>query len=234
MVPAPIARPQVQLRQAPWAKFLGSLKIHFLGMAKSTFFIVVALAALLNCIPALATSATEFLGNSTFPVTYWVIELIRETLFSFLVIVITYYAGVLVWKDRDERMDEIADSTPTPDWTSYASRLLTLILMVMLMQFAALLGGIAVQTWHGYHRYQIGLYLHELLVRDASGFLFLSVLAFLIHVFSPNKYIGYFFYIAFIAANAFMWGPLNVATHLVQFGSRSNIVYSDMFGEAPY
>src|SRR6202012_6027217 len=58
--------------------------------------------------------------------------------------------------------------------------------------------------------------------------------AFLIHVFSPNKYLGYFFYIAFLAANAFMWRPLNVATGLVQFSARPNVTYSDMFGEAPY
>jgi ABC-2 type transport system permease protein len=234
IVPVAVTLPRPQLHDAPWAKFVGSFKIHFLGMARSTFFIVVAVASLLNCIPSLALSATEGYGNQTLPVTYWILDLIRGTLYLFVVIVITYYAGVLVWKDRDERMDEIADSTPAPDWTSYASRLLTLMIMVMLMQFAALLGGIAVQAWHGYHRFQVGLYLHELMVRDASGFLFFSVLAFLIHVFSPNKYIGYFFYIAFIAANTFIWSPLNIATNLVQFGSRSGIVYSDLFGEAPY
>jgi ABC-2 type transport system permease protein len=227
-----LARPQ--LHDAPWAKFVGSLKIHFLGMARSTFFIVIAVASLLNCIPSLAVSATEGYGNQTLPVTYWILDLIRGTLYLFVVIVITYYAGVLVWKDRDERMDEIADSTPTPDWISYAPRLLTLMIMVMLMQAAALLGGIAVQTWHGYHRYQLGLYAYELLVRDASSFLFLSVLAFFIHVLAPNKYIGYFFYIVFLAANAFVWRPLNIATSLVRFGSRPQEVYSDMFGDAPY
>jgi len=234
MVPAPIARPEVQLRQAPWAKFLGSLKIHFLGMAKSTFFIVVALAALLNCIPALATSATEFLGNSTFPVTYWVIELIRETLFSFLVIVITYYAGVLVWKDRDERMDEIADATPTPEWISYAARLLTLLGMVMLIQAVALLSGIVVQAAYGYHRYQLDLYVRELLVRDASVLVLLAVLAFFIHALAPNKYVGYFAYIGFIVVNAFLWRPLNVATYLVRYAGTPVVTYSDFFGEAPY
>ena len=227
-----LARPQ--LHDAPWAKFVGSFKIHFLGMARSTFFVVIAVASLLNCIPSLALSATEGYGNQTLPVTYWILDLIRGTLYLFVVIVITYYAGVLVWKDRDERMDEIADSTPTPDWISYAPRLLTLIIMVMLMQSAALLGGIAVQAWHGYHRYQVDLYLRELLVRDASSFLFLSILAFFIHVLAPNKYIGYFFYIAFLAANAFVWRPLNIATDLIRFSGRPNVTYSDMFGDAPY
>jgi ABC-2 type transport system permease protein len=234
IVPVPVALVRPHLHDSSWAKFVGSFKIHFLGMARSTFFIVIAVAALLNCIPSLIVSATEGYGNQTLPVTYWIVELIRNSLDFILLIVVTYYAGALVWKDRDERMDEIADSTPTPDWISYAPRLLTLMIMVMLMQAAALLGGIAVQTWHGYHRYQIALYLHELFVRGASSFLFLSVLAFLIHVFSPNKYLGYFFFVIFLVVGGLVLRPLNIATSLVRFGSRPQEIYSDMFGDAPY
>ncbi|HLJ29354.1 MAG TPA: ABC transporter permease [Candidatus Angelobacter sp.] len=234
MVPVPAAAPRPQLRHSSWAKFLGSLKIHFLGMARSTVFIVVVLAALLNCVPSMALSATEFQSNQTFPVTYWVLDLIRGTLYLFIIIVITYYAGVLVWKDRDERMDEIADATPAPEWISYSARLVTLVAMVMLIQLVALLSGVAVQAWHGYHRFQIGLYAHELLVRDGSGFVFLAVLAFFIHALAPNKYVGYFAYIAFLAANIFIWRPLNVATNLVQFAGTPNVTYSDFFGDAPY
>jgi ABC-2 type transport system permease protein len=234
IIPAPVGLVRPRLDDSAWVKFAGSFKIHFLGMTRSTFFIVIAVASLLNCIPAIALNATQGFGNHTLPVTYWILDLIRGTLYLFVIIVITYYAGVLVWKDRDERMDEIADATPTPEWISYASRLLTLILMVMLMQTAALLGGIAVQAWHGYHRYQLGLYLYELLVRDASTFLCFGILAFLIHALSPNKYIGYFFYIAFIAANTFIWRPLNIATNLVQFANTLTVVHSDMFGDAPY
>ena len=60
--------------------------------------------------------------------------------------------------------------TPVPEWISYATRLVTLIFMVMLVQVFALLSGVAVQAWHGYYRFQIGLYSYELLVRDFSLF----------------------------------------------------------------
>ena len=75
-----VIRPQ--LHDAPWAKFIGSFKIHFLGMVKSTFFIVIAVAALLTPFLALALSATEGYGNQTLPVTYWVLDLIRGTLYA--------------------------------------------------------------------------------------------------------------------------------------------------------
>ena len=76
--------PRPQLHDAPWTKFVGSFKIHFLGMARSTFFIVIAVASLLNCIPSIALSATEGYGNQTLPVTYWILDLIRGTLYPLL------------------------------------------------------------------------------------------------------------------------------------------------------
>ncbi|HEX7286737.1 MAG TPA: M1 family aminopeptidase [Candidatus Angelobacter sp.] len=219
---------------ASWAKLFQSLRIHLRGMVVSIPFIVVMLIGAVNCLFAISLNATEGYGNHTLPVTYWLLDLIRGTLYLFVVIVLTFYAGVLVWKDKDEHVDEIVDATPTPEWVSYTARLVTLVVMVMLIQMAALVSGIAVQAAHGYHRYQLGLYAQELLVRDFSGFLFLAVLAFFIHALSPNKYFGYFFYVAFLTLNQFIWSPLNVATNLVQFGGTPNIVHSDMFGEAPY
>jgi ABC-2 type transport system permease protein len=216
-----------------WAKFLGSIKIHFLDMAKSSFFIVIAAVIIID-LPALLADATEGYGNQSFPVTYKVLDLIREDIFLFVLIVITYYAGVLVWKDRDERMDQIADATPTPEWVSYGSRLVTLIGMAMLIQAVALAAGIVTQAANGYHRFQFGLYVHELLVRDASAFVFLAILAFLIHVLAPNKYAGYFVFVIFYFANMNLWRALNVATNLVQFAGRPTVVYSDFFGDAPY
>ena len=224
----------VSFRQAPWAKFLESVRIHFLGIVKSTAFIVILLAALLNTVPSIALNAREWYGNSTLPVTYEILEIIAGTLYMFIVVMITYYAGVLVWKDRDTRMDEITDSLPAPEWISYASRFVALGGMVMLVQLLAQASGVIVQAYNGYHRYQLDLYLKQLILRDGSLFLFLGALAFFIHTLSPNKYVGYFIYVAFLIANVFIWRPLNVATYLVRFGLTPNVTYSDFFGDAPY
>jgi len=106
--------------------------------------------------------------------------------------------------------------------------------MVMLIQAVALSGGIIVQAIHGYHRFQFGLYARELLVRDASTFAFLAVLAFFIHSLAPNKYVGYFAFISFYFVNIYLWPALNVATNLLQFAGRPKVIYSDFFGDAPY
>jgi hypothetical protein len=235
---APISAAHLSSRDrrgaAALTQFLASVRIHFLGVVKSTAFIVILLAGLLNSIPSLVLSAREAFDGTSFPVTYWVLEIIAGTLYMFLLAMITFYAGVLVWKDRDTRMDEIHDALPIPEWLSYASRLTALVAIVMLVQLVAMLSGIVVQTCLGYHRYQIGLYLKELFLRDASFFLFAAVLAFFVHAVSPNKYVGYFGFITFLILNAFIWRPLNVATYLVQFAMRPRVTNSDFFGDAPY
>jgi len=229
-----VVLPTVTSRATSWEIYLSSVKIHLTGIFKGTVFIVVLLAGLLNCVPSMAISAREGYGNSTLPVTYWLLEMIAGSLYLFLIGLITYYAGVLIWKDRDAHMDEITDSLPAPEWISYAARFTALVAMVMLVQFLALVSALVVQTSYGFHRYQLGLYLNQLFARDFTLFLFLAVLAFFIHALSPNKYVGYFAYVAFLIVNLFIWKPLNIASDLVQFGSIPDVTYSDMFGDAPY
>ncbi len=74
----------------------------------------------------------------------------------------------------------------------------------------------------------------NLLGVDFAFFIFLAILAFFYPRVSPNKYIGYFVYIAFLIANFFVWRALHVGTHMVQFGTHPTYTYSDFYGYAPY
>ncbi|HEV1287313.1 MAG TPA: M1 family aminopeptidase [Bryobacteraceae bacterium] len=215
-------------------QFAGSVGTEFFGVVKSTSFIVILLASMLNMIPALIFSAGEGYGNQSLPVTYWVCEMIAGTLYLFLIGMVTYYAGVLVWKERDARMDEICDAMPSPGWTMFASKFAALLGIILMILLVAILCGIVTQASHGYTRFQLGLYVKAILVVDVSLFLFLSILAFFIHVFSANKYVGYFAYVAFLIVNAFIWIPLDASSLLLRYGARPNMTYSDFFHFAPF
>jgi ABC-type transport system involved in multi-copper enzyme maturation permease subunit len=234
VAPSAFVLPAARTPATAWEVYWSSLKIHLTGIFKGTVFVVILIAGLLNCVPEMALDAREGFGNSALPVTYKMVEMIQSSLYLFVVMLITWYAGVLIWKDRDERMDEITDSTPAPEWISYAARFTALLVMIFLVQALAMISGLIVQASYGYHRFQVGLYVKELFFLDFSVFVFFSALAFVIHVLAPNKYVGYFVFIAFSIANLFIWKPLNVGTNLVQFGSTPNVTYSDMFGDAPY
>src|SRR5262249_58903875 len=99
-----------------------------------------------------------------FPVTYALIELIRPVLQFFLIVIVIYFSGVLVWKDREDRMDAIMDATPTHEWVSYSARLVALIGILFLILAMAIGPGILFQAFHGFHRFQFALYAKELLL----------------------------------------------------------------------
>lgn len=204
------------------------------SLVKSPSFIVIVVAALLNTIPSLALNVTEAFGVKARPVTYNVINMIRGTLYSFLVALITYFAGVLIWRERDAHFDEIHDALPCPNWILYTAKFLSMTVVLVVILALAMVSGIAVQAWHGYQRFQLGLYGRELFVLDLLPFLFYAFLAFFIHVVSPNKYIGYFSFIAALIANAFGWRALKVASNMVNFGGTPSYTYSDFYGFAPY
>lgn len=235
--PAAIDIPVAQVSEGKataWSQFAGLLKFEFWGLVKSTSFIVIMAAALMNTIPSIIFSAKEGYGNSSYPVTYFIVEVIQGSLYLFTISMITYYAGLLVWRERDARMDEIEDVTPSPTFIRYAAKFTALMGIMAILQAIMMLVGISTQTWLGYTRYQIGLYASKLFIYDFSFFVFLAVLAFFVHVLSPNKYVGYFGFVIFLVANAFVWDPLDVATRLVKYGSRPSYTYSDFFGYAPY
>jgi ABC-2 type transport system permease protein len=219
----------VQARQ-----FGRTLRLELKRLLKSTVFIVIAFAALLNCLPNLIFNATEGFGDVSLPVTYNILNLITGTLYLFLFATVTYFAGVLIWEERDSRTDEIYDALPHPEWPLYLAKLIALLAGVAIVQLVAMLTGMAVQLAHGYHRIQPGLYIETLFGTDFTTFLFFAVLAFFIHVVSPNKYVGYFVYVVFALTNLFIWNPLRVASLMLQFGMRPNMQYSDFFGYRPY
>lgn len=204
------------------------------GVIRSTVFIVLVIACFLNVVPVVWFNATAGYGLSSFPVTYFQVEQIRGSMVIFLLAIITFFAGVLVWRDRDARLHEITGALPYPNWIVYLSRLLTLVVVLAIILSVGIGVGVAAQVASGYSRLQLDVYVKELLVLDLTRMTFLSVLALLMHSLAPNKYLGYFFFILAVIANAFLWDVLRIDSLMVRYGRLPSYIYSDMYGFAPY
>ncbi len=226
-------------RRASWtgnvalAQFLGAFRFELRNLIKTPVFVIILSAAMLNCGASLILTSSEAFGNKTFPVTYRMAQIIQGTLYIFLIAIVTFFAGQLVWRDRDERTDEIQDSLPMRDWLLYTSKLSALLVSIFAILSTTIFVGIAVQAFKGYTRFQVGLYVEEILYRDFTLMIFLAVAAFFFHVISPNKYIGYFAFIGFLLFDALGWAAFDVSTRMVNFASRPSIAYSDFYHFAP-
>lgn len=216
------------------SQLLSQVRIDFFSTVKSTVFVVIMAFALVNTLATLIFSSDEGFGLKSLPVTYKMIDLIRGSMSLFLVAIITFFAGVLVWKEREARLDDVYDALPFPTWIMYSGKLLCLTLIVLLVLLTGMFAGMVTQAANGYQRFQVFLYLTELPGLDLFRMFCLMVLAMLSHVVAPNKYLGYFLFVVLLLADSFVWLMLGVESQLVNFGSLPDYTYSDLYLFAPF
>jgi hypothetical protein len=216
-------------RRQFWTLYTSDLK----GILKSTPFIIIITLGLLQLFTSLAF-VTSMYGNTTYPVTYSVVDLMRGSLFIYLMIIVTFYGGQLVWKERDPKMDGITNALPMATRTGLLAKLVALISVVFVVHLVGTGAGMVTQLIHGYTRLQPMVYLTYFIVPGTLTFILWSALAFLVHILVNNKYLGFFVFIVVVVLNIFAWGAMDVESNLASLNGSSGLTYSDMNGFGPF
>ncbi|WP_027000549.1 ABC transporter permease/M1 family aminopeptidase [Eisenibacter elegans] len=219
-----------QLSLRAW---LTMLRFETKAIIRNQTFIILVILGLMNLTASL-TSFTDTYGNSYYPVTYDVIDSIRGAFNIFILGIIIFYSGVLVWKERDANIHEIKDATPVGIGALFSSKLVAMLIAVFLVLCSAILLGVIAQTAHGYTRYELHVYAQSILVLDMLYFAYFTVLALLFHYLINQRYLAYFAFVAFIIVDEFIWYMLEIDTKMMSFGSVPSAIYSDMNGFGPF
>lgn len=215
------------------AQLWSQLKTEFFGTVKSTPFILLTFIGLLNLYGNMR-GATRSYGTTNLPVTYDMVDVVRGGFYLFTIAILAYFTGALVWKERTSKVNEIYDALPTKNWTSFAAKYLTVVGVLFLLNCAAIGMAMAGQAANGYFRFELGVYVQELLVLDLLNFACMAALFMLVQTLVPNMYLGFFVNIVLLAVNAFVWGTIDVSSNMVSFASAPSYTFSDFYGIAPY
>jgi len=191
-------------------------------------FLVMLAFGLVNLLFALAF-AGDFYGTPVYPVTHTVLETVQGSFHWLLAIIVTFYAGELVWRERDRHTAEVVDAFPLPDWLPLTARLLALVAVVLVYLLVGDLVGIGWQLAHGYTRLELGLYLATLGL-DAAPFVLLAVLMLLLQTLAGSKFLGYLLGIVWLVASLIGFPLLHWEHNLAIFGHAPSVPYSDMNG----
>jgi hypothetical protein len=106
-------------------------------------------------------------------------------------LLIAYYAGELVWRDREAGLGEIAGAAPVPDWVYLLGRAGGLALAVVTLQVVVMAGGVAVQLRMGYRALEPWLHLRLFLGMHLADLLLFVGLAVALHVAIAHKYVAH-------------------------------------------
>jgi hypothetical protein len=202
--------------------------LSFVETVKNVYFLVILLSGLLFLVVAARTTESIY-GTPTYPVTHDMMTIAGGVFYLFVLILITFYAGELVWRERDARADEIIDSLPLPGWTLPLSKLFALLLVPVLLQAILMAACMAVQLAKGYTHLEPLLYAKQLLGIDAIDYCLLAALAITVQAIVNNKYLGHFVMVLYYLAATFM-GQFGLEHLLYRYPEHSRYTYSDMNG----
>ena len=209
-------------------QFLKLTKLEFKGIVKSVYFIAITFAGIVFLFVS-GAQIGKLYDTTFFPVTSEVVQILSGTFSLFFLIIITFYAGELVWRERDNHINQIYDALPIPNWVPFASKLSALMLVQGTLLVVIMLCGIVIQTFKGYYNYEFDVYAKGLFGIQLVDYLMLCVLAMLVQVIVNNKYLGHFVMVVYYLLNIFK-GQLGWEHNLYSFSSDPGITYSAMNG----
>ncbi len=219
-------------RSTLWLQFKAQIMIEVKRAFRDPYFIAIAGTAagflLMN-----QQAIGKMYGVDTLPLTMEVLSVLGGSFALFMLILITFYAGQIVWRERELKADQIMDSLPIPNWIPMLSKLIALILIPAIMLGVLMVIGLGIQTWRGFYDFELHLYFKKLFLLDWTDYALLCVLAFAIQTIVNHKYLGHFIMILYFLFGMFS-GQFGLDHTLYQFGSGSGAPYSDMNGYAPY
>ena len=211
-----------------WTQYTHATRVELITILKSIPFIVILVLAMLNVIGGALNQDTLY-GTPVYPVTLLMVDTIRGGFLLFVVILATFFAGELVWRERALKMNEVHDAMPQPTWTVWASKLTALMILVFITIGVACVTTMGVQTGRRYFSYEMFVYLRGAFLVLGIGMLFVTLLSFFAQALTGNRFVGFGVMLLYIVGLRAL-PALHFEHNLYRPFSRPGAPYSDMNG----
>lgn len=210
-----------------WKQLLRQVGFDALGVFRSAPFLVLLVLGMANFIPSALFRRTLY-GTPSWPVTSQMLQALQQSYSFLLIIIVLFYAGELVWRERSARIAGISDAMPVPNWVPLLGKFLTLVAVVGAFQAVGGLTAIALQLGKGYTQIEPLLYAKTLAL-DSVVYILMGGMALVLQVLSNNKFLGYALLVLLLIGQSVL-GMLDYTQNLYNFGSWPIAPYSDMNG----
>ena len=215
-------------QQVKTAWRLSTVDLKFI--VKNWMFLVLVFFGILAVLFAIAR-VTNFEEIAMLPTTKVVLT-IPALFFNMIMIITTFlYAGMLVHRSKNAKMDQLIDTTPVSNGVFLFSKVLALMKMQLLLLLILMVAGIGIQMYNGYYNFEMGLYLFQLCVLSFPVLMIWSFAAVFIQTLFTNTYLGLFVLIfGWIGISGLP--QVGITEKLLLFNTPPKTDYSDMNGYA--
>ncbi len=209
-----------QLKQFSW--------FYFINICKQASFWGIVICGMIIILINSVNLGTVY-GVDSYPATYFIVEELQETSIYFFLIILVFYSGELVWKERAAKLNLIYDATPMSSFIKLLGKYIGLNLIYIVLILALICSGIIFQTLSGYYNYEPQVYFSGFFLEILPFLSLYTCIAFFIQSVVNNKFVGVMLVVIFFIANITL-GAFGFNHDLYMFGGSSLGTYSDMNG----
>ncbi len=173
-------------------------------------------------------------GVDSYPLTYIIVEDLQEMSIFFFLIILIFYSGELVWKERDTKLNGIYDVLPVSTLIHLTSKLIGLLLTYLVLMLAIIVAGLIFQTLRGYYHYELDVYFTGFLVEIYPYLVLLTMVSFFFQVVANHKFIGHLLVVSFLFFVLIGSQIFDFNHGLYSYGAGDLGTYSDMNGYGHY
>lgn len=216
--------------KAFWNQLLFIARFEYRRIIKSYFFIImIVLGAVLAYF--ISSFNSLIFGTEVYPVTYQVAGQVGNIFRFMMFILVVFYAGNLVFSERQFKMDELVGASPIKSTALMFGKYVGVLASVATGLAVAVITGIAIQSTKGYYHFELEQYIATIYGRIFVDLMITTALCFLVQFMMTNKYVG--FVIVLILDFLLSWGlkMAGVENPVFDFNSSGPMMgYSDMNG----
>ncbi len=227
----PIALPKISLHHsfsAHCIQLYELSKFYTLSLLKETSFWAIVGCGMVIILINSVSLGTVF-GVDSYPETHFIIAELQEMSMYFFIIILLFYSGELMWKERAVQQHVLSDATPIPGLVPITGKWIALITIYMVLMLSLIVTGILFQSASGYYKFELEVYFSGFFIEILPFLMVYTFLAFFFQSISKNKFIGIFLTLIFFIVN--MGTEYLGFTHsLYKFGGKTLGIYSEMNG----
>ncbi|OJJ17515.1 hypothetical protein BKI52_26985 [marine bacterium AO1-C] len=205
------------------------IRKEFRQVLFNPIFLVIVVVGVLFMVLGVISNGQVF-ETPSLPVTYQILDILSGSFSIFILAIVVFYSGEMVWTERQHRVHLMYDALPIPNWLSFASKFFAMIIIELALMTLVMLVGIMIQAGQGFFDFQLDLYIKELYGIQMLDLLIFTILTFFIHIVVNNKYFGFFAVVLVYFFFATILPYLGVTHKLFLFRSAPSVIYSDMNG----
>ncbi|GGG33290.1 M1 family aminopeptidase [Bizionia arctica] len=215
-----------------WVQFKSFFYTNFLSIVKSVTFKILFLFCIIILVADLS-GGFEYFGLQSYPLTYKLMDSINNNTNIFTIIILIFFSGELIWRDRDYKINEVVDATAHTSFISLSAKALSLVCITTILNLFFILIGVIYQLLHGFTRLELDIYLLDFLYKNLPLYMVYGGIMITIQVLSSNKYIGYFISVLVLLVWDIILSILDVSSNMLSIAGGASIMYSDMNAFGP-